>query len=314
MSSNVSLIVSEIQGLKAEILSLKSQVSSLQGLISSKPLSAEPAEKPVKSKRVKKEKKERDPDAEPRAPTEWLIFTNRVRALLLANGTDKAETGRPLLGFCSDLKKENAEFSSWQDGDILARYADWTPPVSEPKEKKAKKGSAAASVASGDAELEEGDKPKKSSRGGWDKLSEEEKEIRKAKMKAGREAKKAAKEHAPVSPPASPKPVALPAKSAVPDDYVPEWAAGALSGPSSSKKAGASNAAPDAPKDEFRGVMLNGKRFLVNLATGHAYHREADGSQGDWAGLFSKTPKPHIDDSVPEPGADEEEDELQFDE
>jgi hypothetical protein len=50
------------------------------------------------------------------------------------------------------------------------------------------------------------------------------------------------------------------------------------------------------------------------MANGHAYHRLADGGQGEWAGIFSKTPKPHIDDTVPEPGAEAEEDELNFDE
>jgi hypothetical protein len=53
--------------------------------------------------------------------------------------------------------------------------------------------------------------------------------------------------------------------------------------------------------DGFKSVMLSGNRYLVNEATGHAYHRLSDGGQGDWAGIFSKTPKPHINNSVPKP-------------
>jgi hypothetical protein len=51
----------------------------------------------------------------------------------------------------------------------------------------------------------------------------------------------------------------------------------------------------------FQSVMLDGKRYLVNMETGHAYDRQANGSQGEWAGIFSKTPKPHINTSVPKP-------------
>ena len=67
-----------------------------------------------------------------------------------------------------------------------------------------------------------------------------------------------------------------------------------------------------APVSKFEMVRLtyDGKPrqpFLVNFATGHAYHRLADDSQGEWAGIFVKVPKPHIDDSVAEPVAEEEE-------
>jgi hypothetical protein len=62
---------------------------------------------------------------------------------------------------------------------------------------------------------------------------------------------------------------------------------------------------------QFKPVLLVGVRYLVNMESGHAYYRNEDGSQGDWAGIFSRTPKPHVDTSVPEPGAEEEE--LNFD-
>ena len=72
---------------------------------------------------------------------------------------------------------------------------------------------------------------------------------------------------------------------------------------------------------EFKGVMLGGNRYLVQLSSGHCYHRSKDGSQGDWAGIFHRNggPKngPWIDDAVPEPDADDDDgdaDELVFDE
>jgi hypothetical protein len=41
------------------------------------------------------------------------------------------------------------------------------------------------------------------------------------------------------------------------------------------------------------------------LETGHCYRRDpVDDSRGEWAGLFSRSPKPSIDDSVPEPRAE----------
>jgi hypothetical protein len=51
----------------------------------------------------------------------------------------------------------------------------------------------------------------------------------------------------------------------------------------------------------FQRVMLSGMPLWVNLTTGHAYNRLSDGGKGDWAGIFHRTPKPHLDDSVAEP-------------
>jgi hypothetical protein len=50
------------------------------------------------------------------------------------------------------------------------------------------------------------------------------------------------------------------------------------------------------------------------MASGHAYHRNEGGSQGEWAGIFHKTgggankKLPYVDVSVPDPNAEEEED------
>jgi hypothetical protein len=70
-------------------------------------------------------------------------------------------------------------------------------------------------------------------------------------------------------------------------------------------EAAPASAAASASAGEFKPVMLSGTRYLVNLANGHSYLRLPDGGQGEWAGIFSKTPKPHIDDTVPEPGAED---------
>jgi hypothetical protein len=55
------------------------------------------------------------------------------------------------------------------------------------------------------------------------------------------------------------------------------------------------------PPSEYKPVMILSERYLVNMATGHTYHRNSNGSKGAWAGLFKKDPKPRIDTSVPEP-------------
>ena len=95
----------------------------------------------------------------------------------------------------------------------------------------------------------------------------------KAKMLAGaaaaREAKKAASVPAPVAaaPPSAPSP--------------------------------AEEEAEEEPEEWIR-KTISGKKHLWNPANNHCYRCEADGSQGEWAGLYNpKTQK--IDDSVAEP-------------
>ena len=92
-----------------------------------------------------------------------------------------------------------------------------------------------------------------------------------AKMKAGREAKKAASVPAPVAvtPPPAPEPVA-------------------------------------ADEEEWIRKTISGKKYLWNPSNNHCYRLEADGSQGDWAGLYDPKNK-KIDDSVEEPLEFEEE-------
>ena len=180
--------------------------------------------------------------------------------------------------------------------------------------------SKASSVVSGEApeaaEAESAEKPKKARKNPWEGLSEEQKAERIAKMKAGKAAKKAAAEgsSADTEEEASPKPkaVAVKAEEAAPKPAAAPKAAETPKAAPVKSTAAAASAAPAAASGVFKPVLLQGERYLVNMESGHAYHRNEDGSQGEWAGIFSRTPKPHVDTSVPEPGAEEEE--LNFDE
>lgn len=292
-SASATVILSEVQSLKAVILSLQGEVGSLKTLLSSKALAAEPSGS-VGGKKPKKEKKEKDPNAPKRERTEWGLFTDKIRALLKENGYSGMDLAVGCLQFCKALKTENADFASWEDSDVLARRSAWEAP--EPKAK-------AASVASGPAEeeLEDGDgaasavssEKKKRGPAKGTKLTEEQKAQRKATREANKVKKEGASE-APASAPASPVPASA-AKSA---------------------PAAKSSPAPvtaSEPSDEFKPTLLQGKKYFINLKTGHSYHRNDDGSQGDWAGLFSRVPKPHIDAEAPEP-TEEEGDDLCLDE
>jgi hypothetical protein len=303
---------STTESLNAILSLLQKMDGRISSLESTKPSAPAASGKAAKKERKAKAKEAASEEGKAkRAPTAWLLFTNRVRDALRANGYEKAALGKECQMFCASLKEEKAELASWSDADILARRAAWAAPeVSKQKAagkswRKDKSGSAPASVVSG-GEEEEADggseKPKKERKNPWAGLSEEQKAERIAKMKAGKAAKKAASEgeEAPASPKASEAPKAK------------TEAAAPKAAPKEAPKASASaSAAPSG--GEFKPVMLSGNRYLVNLENGHAYHRLSDGGQGEWAGIFSKTPKPHIDDSVPEPGAEAEEEELNFD-
>jgi len=65
----------------------------------------------------------------------WIVFNNRVRALLIAGGAEKPA----VMQFASFLKSKNAEYDTWADPQIVAEFRTWTPPPKEAKEPKAKK-------------------------------------------------------------------------------------------------------------------------------------------------------------------------------
>jgi hypothetical protein len=320
--SENSALLAILAELKNGMLDISSRMSALE---SSKP-SAPAAGGAGKAKKEKKARKAKDSDSAEdkpkRAPSAWLNFTNRVRELLRGNGYEAAALGKECQMFCGSLKEENAELTSWSDADILARRVSWTAPeVSKQKAAgKSWRKTPEGSVVSGAAEEADGEAApaKKARKNPWANLSEEERAERIAKMKAGKAAKKAASEgpldDEPLGTSAEEAAAAVAKTKAALAKTAPKVEAAAPKTAAAASSAAA--AASSSASGEFKPVMLNGERFWVNLATGHAYHRLSDGGQGDWAGIFSKTPKPHIDDTVPEPGAEAEaegEEELNFD-
>lgn len=290
---NLSALLATVSAMEKELASLKAQISGSKGA-------------PVAVKERKPRKKSDAP------PSAWLVFTARVRDLLrsVKDGEDKEVYTGKALGvecqqFCSTLKDENADFASWVDADILARRVAWSAPEVSKQEaaglhwKNGKKvvsptGSAAASVVSdGEAPAASADKPKKERKNPWAGLSTEDRAAKVAAMKAGRAAKKAAVS-AESGDAASGTESVLPPLPPSPSSVASKPAAVAVA------------VAVPAVSSGFRKVTLNNKAYLIDLASGHSYYRNADDSQGDWAGLFSKTPKPHINFDAPEPSAEDD--------
>jgi hypothetical protein len=317
------------------ISAMEKQLAALRAQIGAAPASAPAAAgKPVKEKKPRKKS-----DAPPSA---WRLFADRVRALLKDNGYSGTALGTECVQFCSSLKDENADFSSWSDADILGRRAGWTKPeVSKQAEaglhwKKGKKVETPSGSVVSDGEEEAAPSApaqvKKVRKNPWEGLTEEQKAEKVAAMKAGRAAKKAASSEAAPAP--APAPAVAETSSVASDSSAKKgkkWSEEAKAS-AKAKRAAKKVAAPavsvmeaaavplpaspassveSGPAKEFQGIMLGGKRYLVNLESGHCYERLSNGSQGDWAGLFHRTggPKngPHIDTKVAEPS-----DELTF--
>ena len=324
----------------AAISAMETQLAALRAQISGKPqaASAAPAKTPAASGKIPAAPKEKKETTNP-----WVLFTARVRSVLKEAGYEKKTLGPEAVVFCGELKKENGDFASWSNEEILARRAAWTAPeIAKKGSGKKSAGSSAASVAS-DADADAAapsEEPAKKKRGPPKgvKLSEEEK----AKRKATREANKAKKEAA------SDAEQEAPASDSEADAAASTTSSQKKRGPKKfsemtpeelekAKAKRAENKAKKEAKKEapaspslsaaaiplppspplaarsapagFQPVMLKDEsgrpaRYYINLQTGHAYHRSEDNTQGHWAGLFSKTPKPHIDHSVAEPEAE----------
>jgi hypothetical protein len=329
MSLDTSSILSAISAMEQQLAALRAQLGGGSVVASS----------PAKTTTEKKPRKKSDAP-----PSAWRLFADRVRALLGANGYSGKALGTECVQFCSSLKEENSDFSSWADADILARRAAWTvPEVSKAEAKfgpgwvknKAWRKTPTGSVVSGDGDGEaapSAEAPKKARKNPWEGLTPEQREAKVAAMKAGRAAKKAATESSAESTDAEVLvvPAPAPAVDATSDGgssakkarkpWSAETKAAAKAKRDAKKAAAAPSSStavnlpplPASPESvaeratEFQGIMLGGTRYLVNLASGHCYHREADGSQGEWAGLFHRTGSPTkngpwIDTAAPEP-------------
>ena len=117
----------------AELMALRKQVADLMGSASSKP-----ARKPAKPK---------DPNAPPKAPSDWNVFLGVVRqAFKDAN----KPLGTHAMAYASYLKNTYPDAYSWDAESIVAEHASWVPPEPKPKPKADKPVAAA----------EDGDKPK----------------------------------------------------------------------------------------------------------------------------------------------------------
>lgn len=165
---------------------------------------------PVKAKRAKKE---RDPDAPKRAPTEWLLFSGRVRSVI------GAETGAKVPGKVwtqvSSSLKDAGLMASATDEQIVAAYKTYL--VAPPAQSKAASKAVPKAVPSVDsssttttetvvksldfsAEPAE-DKPKRQGRKKLAEMTPEE--------RAAHDAKKLAKKASKAPLPPSPKPTAV---------------------------------------------------------------------------------------------------------
>ena len=229
-----------------------------------------PSQKVTKSGKVKKVK---DPSKPKKEVSEGVKIWNATVAEVLedmkASGWTHPETGKPVTR--KDAMAEASKRKASEDPEYAAKAEARKQKRDSRKNSDASEHKEAAEEAS--AEAEKAVKPKKV-------LSPEHL----AKMKAGREAKKAAEAVpvAPVPPPSSP--VASPAK----------------------KKAVKAAPKPAEPvveaveEEEWIRKMIDKKKYLWNPANNYCYRCEADGSQGEWAGLYDPK-KSKIDSTVPEP-------------
>ena len=98
--------------------------------------------------------------------------------------------------------------------------------------------------------------------------------------------------------PVAEKPVAEKPKKVLSPEHLAKMQAGAKA-KREAKAAVAAAPAPEAEEEWIR-KTISGKKHLWNPSNNHCYRCEADGSQGEWAGLYDpKSGK--IDDSVEEP-------------
>jgi len=238
-----------------------------------------PSQKVTKSGKVKKVK---DPNAPKKPVSEGVAAWNAVVAEVLedmkASGWTHPETGKPVTR--KDAMAEASKRKAADDPEYAAKAEARKQKRDSRKNSDASEHKEAAKEATKDAEkasADVADKPKKV-------LSPEHL----AKMKAGREAKKAAKAEveapAPVAAPLPASPVASPAKKKV------------------AKAAPAPIKVPEPVEEaeEWIRKTIAGKKYLWNPANNHCYRCEADGSQGEWAGLYDPK-KSKIDESAAEP-------------
>ena len=218
--------------------------------------------------KVKKAKKEKDPDAPKKEANDWIQFTQRGRSALLASGAELK--GFVCQQYCAVLKeklpmkmgdkgKEVPDYNSISDAEIVSRFKSWTPPekskaaaakASSPPAAAAPAAAAPAAAAPA-AAAPAAEKPKR-------KWSDEAK----AKAAEKRAATKAAKETAPE--------VKKPAEA---------W--------SSPVRATSAPSAPDEEGDimSFEPVKIGGVSYVRN------YRGDVLTEDFDWVGRYDEKTK-----------------------
>jgi hypothetical protein len=228
----------------------------------------------IGAKKMKKPKKERDPNAPKKEPNSWIKFTQHVRQVLLEGGCElKGFVGQQ---YCKDVKsslptveengKQVPNYESISDADLLTGFKKWTPP--EQSAAAAARASKASSEAGSDSEsVPEAptEKPKRK----WS-------EAAKAAAKEKREAKKAAATAETTPPPSEP-----------------------VSNPKAKVKVAAPP--PPAPAPEPEGDIMEFAKVILNKRT---YMRNCRGDildeKYDWVGRLKADGKT-IDTSFPKP-------------
>jgi hypothetical protein len=168
-----------VQMTVAELLVLQNLLARASGAPApSTPQKAPKAalEAPGAPKKEKKAKKEKDPSAPKKAPNDWILFTQQVRAALTAAGI---KAGVEVTQFCGMLKAKNGDYSAWTPELVLAEHGSWQKPE--------KKASLPALVPVAAAEPEPEAKAKKAR-----KPQSEETKKAAAEKRAATKAKKAA--------------------------------------------------------------------------------------------------------------------------
>jgi len=103
---------------------IMSQLAEIRAIVSN--MKSSPSMKEKKSRKAK------DPNAEKKPPSDWIVFTGKVRAALKA--ADKP-AGKEAQQFASHLKANFPDPYNMDESEMLAAHEDWTPPV-KPKEDK----------------------------------------------------------------------------------------------------------------------------------------------------------------------------------
>ena len=224
--------------------------------------------------KIKKIKKEKDPDAPKKEANDWIKFTQHARSVLVAGGCElKGFIGQQ---YCAMLKeklpmksitdskgkeKEVPDYESISDSDILSRFKSWTPPEqSKAAEKKA--SSEAGSSAGSSPAAAPAEKPKRQ----WS-------EAAKASAAEKRAATKAAKGEAAKAQPAK----AQPAKAA--------GGTNAAASPANAWSSPLRATETEGDITEFAPVKIGGVDFLRNC------RGDILSEEYDWVGRYDEKTK-----------------------